>query len=95
MFGIFYVIVFMEVEVQCVFLDVEKLVDGVVIDDVDVFLFGGCNVYKNIFDDCKYVEMYYMKVDSNSFQCILIDFIVFIVVDFYFFFGFLFFSVVC
>jgi DNA excision repair protein ERCC-5 len=62
MFGIPYVIAPMEAEAQCAFLDEEKLVDGVVTDDVDVFLFGGRNVYKNIFDDRKYVETYYMKV---------------------------------
>ncbi|KAG0583390.1 hypothetical protein KC19_3G132700 [Ceratodon purpureus] len=61
MFGIPYVIAPMEAEAQCAFLDAEKLVDGVVTDDVDVFLFGGRNVYKNIFDDRKYVETYYMK----------------------------------
>lgn len=61
-FGIPYVIAPMEAEAQCAFLDAEKLVDGVVTDDVDVFLFGGRNVYKNIFDDRKYVETYYMKV---------------------------------
>ena len=62
----------MEAEAQCAFLDEEKLVDGVVTDDVDVFLFGGRNVYKNIFDDRKYVETYYMKVKlrflHNSFS---------------------------
>uniref|UniRef100_A0A7I4ABB3 DNA repair protein UVH3 n=1 Tax=Physcomitrium patens TaxID=3218 RepID=A0A7I4ABB3_PHYPA len=61
MFGLPYVIAPMEAEAQCAFLDAEKLVDGVVTDDVDVFLFGGRNVYKNIFDDRKYVETYYMK----------------------------------
>lgn len=63
MFGIPYVIAPMEAEAQCAFLDAEKLVDGIVTDDVDVFLFGGRNVYKNIFDDRKYVETYYMKVN--------------------------------
>lgn len=56
MFGLPYVIAPMEAVAQCAFLDAEKLVD-----DVDDFLFGGCNVYKNILDDHKYVETYYMK----------------------------------
>ncbi|KAJ7552401.1 hypothetical protein O6H91_06G054200 [Diphasiastrum complanatum] len=61
MFGLPYVIAPMEAEAQCAFMDSIQLVDGVVTDDSDVFLFGGRNVYKNIFDDRKYVETYYMK----------------------------------
>lgn len=79
------------------FLDVEKLVDGVVIDDVDVFLFGGCNVYKNIFDDCKYVEMYYMKVIYNFWwmlKFVCIGFIFFYGYDCWFDFGLFVFSCV-
>lgn len=38
-----------------------KLVDGVVTDDSDVFLFGGTHIYKNIFDNQKYVESYHMS----------------------------------
>ena len=75
MFGIPYVIAPMEAEAQCAFLDAEKLVDGVVTDDVDVFLFGGRNVYKNIFDDRKYVETYYMKVKFSRYKFIRIGFI--------------------
>ena len=92
MFGIPYVIAPMEAEAQCAFLDAEKLVDGVVTDDVDVFLFGGRNVYKNIFDDRKYVETYYMKVkygfSQQCFECKLTDFIAFIVEDCYFLAGY-------
>ena len=62
MFGLPYSIAPMEAEAQCAFMDSIGLVDGVVTDDCDVFLFGGRNVYKNIFDDRKYVETYYMKV---------------------------------
>jgi hypothetical protein len=61
MFGLPYIIAPMEAEAQCAYLDTVHLVDGVVTDDCDVFLFGGLSVYKNIFDDRKYVETYYMK----------------------------------
>jgi 5'-3' exonuclease len=33
------------------------LVDGVVTEDSDAFLFGANTVYRNIFDDRKYVEV--------------------------------------
>lgn len=62
MFGLPYIIAPMEAEAQCAYMNTVELVDGVVTDDCDVFLFGGRNVYKNIFDDGKYVETYYMKV---------------------------------
>ncbi|KAL9256644.1 DNA repair protein UVH3-like protein [Drosera capensis] len=61
MFGLPYIIAPMEAEAQCAFMERAKLVDGVVTDDSDVFLFGARSVYKNIFDDRKYVETYIMK----------------------------------
>uniref|UniRef100_A0A8R7Q8L0 XPG-I domain-containing protein n=1 Tax=Triticum urartu TaxID=4572 RepID=A0A8R7Q8L0_TRIUA len=62
MFGLPYIIAPMEAEAQCAYMEINNLVDGVVTDDSDVFLFGARNVYKNIFDDRKYVETYLMKV---------------------------------
>eukprot|EP01018_Ginkgo_biloba_P014778 Gb_23486 [translate_table: standard] len=61
MFGLPYLIAPMEAEAQCAFMELAHLVDGVVTDDCDVFLFGAGSVYKNIFDDRKYVETYFMK----------------------------------
>ncbi|CAM8937534.1 unnamed protein product [Rhodiola kirilowii] len=61
MFGLPYIIAPMEAEAQCAFLEQAGLVDGVVTDDSDVFLFGAQSVYKNIFDNRKYVETYFMK----------------------------------
>ncbi|ONK63702.1 uncharacterized protein A4U43_C07F18000 [Asparagus officinalis] len=61
MFGLPYIIAPMEAEAQCAYMEISNLVDGVVTDDSDVFLFGARNVYKNIFDDRKYVETYFMK----------------------------------
>ena len=62
MFGLPYIIAPMEAEAQCAYMELENLVDGVVTDDSDVLLFGARSVYKNIFDDRKYVETYFMKV---------------------------------
>ncbi|KAM0842168.1 hypothetical protein ACQ4PT_058559 [Festuca glaucescens] len=61
MFGLPYIIAPMEAEAQCAYMEINNLVDGVVTDDSDVFLFGARNVYKNIFDERKYVETYLMK----------------------------------
>ncbi|KAD7479532.1 hypothetical protein E3N88_02668 [Mikania micrantha] len=61
MFGLPYIIAPMEAEAQCAYMEIVKLVDGVVTDDSDVLLFGARSVYKNIFDDRKYVETYFMK----------------------------------
>ncbi|KAJ1298306.1 hypothetical protein BS78_01G442600 [Paspalum vaginatum] len=61
MFGLPYIIAPTEAEAQCAYMEINNLVDGVVTDDSDVFLFGARNVYKNIFDDRKYVETYFMK----------------------------------
>ncbi|CAN1153497.1 DNA repair protein UVH3 [Linum perenne] len=61
MFGIPYIIAPMEAEAQCAYMELVGTVDGVVTDDSDVLLFGACSVYKNIFDDRKYVETYFMK----------------------------------
>jgi DNA excision repair protein ERCC-5 len=58
MFGIPYIIAPAEAEAQCAWLDAAGLVDGVVTDDSDVFLFGARTVYRNIFDAKKFVEVY-------------------------------------
>lgn len=46
MFGIPYIIAPVEAEAQCAWLDEMGLVDGVVTDDNDVFLFGGRHIYR-------------------------------------------------
>jgi len=72
MFGLPYIIAPMEAEAQCAYMEMSNLVDGVVTDDSDVFLFGATNVYKNIFDDRKYVETYFMKVYPLSIVLLLL-----------------------
>ncbi|KAL7460853.1 hypothetical protein ACHAXS_001290, partial [Conticribra weissflogii] len=50
-----------EAEAQCAALENLGLVDGIVTEDSDIFVFGGKKVYKNFFDEQKYVEAYYAK----------------------------------
>ena len=48
----------MEAEAQCAKLAELGLVDGIITDDSDVFLFGGVQCFKNIFNDAKYAECF-------------------------------------
>ena len=68
LFGVPFVEAPAEAEAQCVMLEKLGLVDGIVTEDSDAFAFGGKLVYKNIFDDKKYVEVYNAmdaKTDMN------------------------------
>ena len=61
LFGIPYVQAPGEAEAQCAALEKLRLVDGVCTEDSDALVFGSNCVYKNIFDDKKYVEVYRSK----------------------------------
>lgn len=58
----------MEAEAQCAFLNKYGLVDGIISDDSDVWLFGGSVVYKNFFDNKKIVLEYKSENIKNLFQ---------------------------
>uniref|UniRef100_A0A1B6EGL3 XPG N-terminal domain-containing protein n=1 Tax=Clastoptera arizonana TaxID=38151 RepID=A0A1B6EGL3_9HEMI len=55
LFGVPYVIAPMEAEAQCAFLDSVGLTEGTITDDSDIWLFGGRQVYKNFFNQTKFV----------------------------------------
>jgi len=57
-FGMPYIIAPAEAEAQCCKLEELGLVDGIITQDSDAFVFGGQTIYRNIFDERKYVEVY-------------------------------------
>lgn len=68
LFGVPYIVAPMEAEAQCAFLNKYGLVDGIISDDSDVWLFGGSVVYKNFFDNKKIVLEYKAENIKNLFQ---------------------------
>ena len=57
LFGLPYLIAPSEAEAQCAALEMLGVVDGVVTEDSDTFLFGARTIYKNMFDDKRFVEV--------------------------------------
>ena len=67
LFGLPYVIAPMEAEAQCAELEKLGLVNGIITNDSDVFVFGGRHVYKNFFEERKYTEIYDSKTLEDNF----------------------------
>ncbi|TFY81225.1 hypothetical protein EWM64_g2787 [Hericium alpestre] len=61
LFGIPYITAPMEAEAQCAALVRLGLVEGIITDDSDVFLFGGKRVFKNMFNQSKTVECFLLS----------------------------------
>lgn len=61
LFGIPYITAPMEAEAQCAELVQLGLVEGIITDDSDVFLFGGLRVFKNMFNQSKTVECFLLS----------------------------------
>lgn len=61
LFGIPYMTAPMEAEAQCAELVSLGLVEGIITDDSDVFLFGGLRVFKNMFNQSKTVECFLLS----------------------------------
>ncbi|KAG6862492.1 hypothetical protein C0995_000039 [Termitomyces sp. Mi166 len=61
LFGIPYITAPMEAEAQCAELVSLGLVDGVITDDSDIFLFGAQRVFKNMFNQSKTVECFLLN----------------------------------
>ncbi len=60
MLGVPYLKAVGEAEAECAHLEMQGLVDGVVTEDSDVFLFGAHNVYRGVFNDnIKYLFLYF------------------------------------
>lgn len=68
MFGIPYIVAPMEAEAQCAFLESINLTDGTITDDSDIWLFGGKSVYKNFFNQQKYVLQFLSENIKNCFS---------------------------
>jgi len=64
MLGIPYLEAPFEAEAQCAWLNQEKLVDAVITEDSDAFLFGAKVVYRNAFAQNKFMEEY----DARDFE---------------------------
>lgn len=60
----------MEAEAQCAFLDEAGLTQGTITDDSDIWLFGGRRVYKNFFQQRKYVEFFESEDITKVFSTI-------------------------
>lgn len=62
----------MEAEAQCAFLERIGLTQGTITDDSDIWLFGARKVYKNFFDQKKFVLQFQAQDIQHFFSMYLI-----------------------
>ncbi|KAM0688598.1 hypothetical protein COBT_000135 [Conglomerata obtusa] len=60
-FDLIYIDAPLEADSQCAYLSLSNIVDGIITEDNDVFLYGCQRVYKNYYKRNKHIEMYDMK----------------------------------
>ena len=73
LFGVPYVVSPLEAESQCAHLELLGLTQGTITDDSDAWLFGAQNIYKNFFNQTKYVEFYSADAVYHRFgECSLV-----------------------
>lgn len=65
LFGLPFLVAPEEAEAQCAALEQNRLIQGCITDDNDVFLFGGKTVYRNFFSQNKVLEMYQVEDIEN------------------------------
>lgn len=66
LFGIPYIEAPTEAEAQCAFFNMERMVDGIITEDSDAFLFGARTVYRRLFSDGRFAETYDSRdIESN------------------------------
>ncbi|KAI3637368.1 hypothetical protein MIR68_004017 [Amoeboaphelidium protococcarum] len=77
LFGVPFLIAPGEAEAQCVQLQKIGLVDGIISDDSDVFAFGATKVYRNFYNQAKFIE-FFSKDDIERHLCLTVDRIIFL-----------------
>jgi 5'-3' exonuclease len=68
LFGIPYVVSPMEAEAQCAALEMQQLTQGTITEDSDMWLFGARTVYKNFFNQSKFVLKYSSERIEQQFK---------------------------
>ncbi|XP_075211517.1 rad2 superfamily protein mus201 isoform X2 [Lycorma delicatula] len=68
LFGVPWVMAPMEAEAQCAFLDQIGLTQGTITDDSDIWLFGARKVYKNFFNQKKFVLQFQAQDIQHFFK---------------------------
>lgn len=70
LFGVPWIESPFEAEAQCAFLEKHGLVDGIITEDSDVFLFGGRRVFRGVFKEKDEFQLYDMrKIEENLGLC--------------------------